>query len=77
MSLRAISSEPTSALRTLTIVPDASDGADGGPQAMIDRELSVLGKQPLDAYVAAVGEHFAQRWGYWVEDERRFLDTPF
>ena len=57
-----------------------SDGADYG-QAMIDGEPPVLGKQPLDAYIGAVGEHLARRWGLkvpeWVEDERRFLDKPF
>jgi len=51
-------------------------------QAMIDAPPPVTGRQPLDAYVGAVGEHLARRWGLaaipaWAEDERRFLDTPF
>jgi hypothetical protein len=51
------------------------------PQAMIDSAPMVIGRQPLDAYVGAVAEHLARRWELtipaWVEDERRFLDTPF
>ncbi len=54
---------------------------DGEPQAMIDAEPALTGTQPLDAYIGAVGEHLARRWGLavppWVEDGRRFLDTPF
>jgi hypothetical protein len=50
-------------------------------QAMINAPPPVSGKQPLDAYVGALGEHLARRWGLtipsWVEDESRFLDTPF
>jgi hypothetical protein len=49
-------------------------------QAMIDGPPPVSGGQPLDAYVGAMGEHLARRWGltipFWVEDECRFLDTP-
>jgi len=49
-------------------------------QAMIDSPPPVSGGQPLDAYVGAIGEHLARRWGLtipsWTEDERRFLDTP-
>jgi len=51
-------------------------------QAMIADPPPVLGRQPLDAYVGAIGEHLVRRWGLptipsWVEDEGRFLDTPF
>jgi hypothetical protein len=49
-------------------------------QAMIDDPPGVTEKQPLDAYVGAIGEHLARRWGltipFWVEDKCRFLDTP-
>ena len=50
-------------------------------QPMIDEEPAFTGRQPLDAYVGAIGEHLARRWGLiipqWVEDSHRFLDTPF
>jgi hypothetical protein len=59
----------------------SADQPGGEPQAMIDAEPPLTGRQPLDAYVAAVAEHLARRWGLaippWVEDGRRFLDTPF
>ena len=49
-------------------------------QAMIDAPPPISGRQPLDAYVGAIGEHLARRWGltipFWVEDECRFLDVP-
>ena len=49
-------------------------------QAMINAPPPVSCKQPLDAYVGAIGEHLARRWGLiipcWVEDKCRFLDTP-
>jgi hypothetical protein len=49
-------------------------------QAMIATPPPVANRQPLDAYVGAIGEHLARRWGLtipsWVEDESRFLDTP-
>ena len=49
-------------------------------QAVIDPQPPVTGTQPLDAYVGAIGEHLARRWGLnipsWVEDESRFLGTP-
>jgi len=49
-------------------------------QAMIDAPPPVSGRQPLDAYVGAIGEYRARRWGliipFWVEAESRFLDTP-
>jgi len=48
-------------------------------QMMIDAPPPVSGRQPLDAYVGAIGEHLARRWGlmipFWVEDECRFLDN--
>jgi len=54
---------------------------DSEPQAMIDAEPPLTGRQPLDAYVGAVAEHLARRWDLaippWAEDGRRFLDTPF
>ena len=50
-------------------------------QAMIDTSPPVTGRQNLDAYVGAIGEHLARRWGLripsWVEEECRFLKTPF
>jgi len=50
-------------------------------QAMLDAQPAASRRQPVDAYVGAIGEHLARRWGLnipsWVEDERRFLDTPF
>jgi hypothetical protein len=50
-------------------------------QAMIQEAPPLAGRQPLDAYVGAIGEHLARRWGLsipsWVEEESRFLDTPF
>ena len=50
-------------------------------QTMIDAVPPVTGGQPLDAYVGAIGEHLAGRWGLsipsWVEEESRFLHTPF
>jgi hypothetical protein len=50
-------------------------------QAMIDAPPPLTGKQPFDAYVGAVGEHLARRWGLtipeWVENKCRFLDRPF
>jgi len=51
------------------------------PQAMIDDEPLITGKQLLDAHVGAIAEHLARRWDLvipsWVEDDLRFLDTPF
>lgn len=52
------------------------------PQDMIDEEPPILGRQPFDAYIGAVGEHLARRWGLsripsWVEDKRRFLREPY
>ena len=56
-------------------------GHTGEQQAMIDTEPAITGRQPLDAYVGAVAEHLARKWELtipaWVEDERRFLGTPF
>ena len=50
-------------------------------QTMIEAEPPITGRRTLDAYTAAVAEHLARRWNLtipdWVEDERRFLDTPF
>jgi len=50
-------------------------------QAMIDAEPLIVRRQPFDAFIGAVGEHLARRWGLqipaWVEDERRFLHAPF
>jgi len=45
---------------------------------MIDEELGFMGGAFKDAYVGAVGEHLARRWGLdilqWADDPRRFLD---
>ena len=50
-------------------------------QRMIMDEPPLLRNQPIDAWIGAMGEHLARRWGLnippWVEDSRRFLDTPF
>jgi len=55
----------------------------GGPaerQRMIGEEPGLTGVAFQDAYVGAVGEHLARRWGLeipaWADDPRRFLDTP-
>ena len=49
-------------------------------QRMIDEEPGFTGEAFQDAYVGAVGEHLARRWGLdiptWAEDPRRFLDKP-
>ena len=51
------------------------------PQSMIDDEPPILGTQPFDAFIGAVGEHLARRWSLripeWTNDERRFLDEPW
>jgi len=47
---------------------------------MIEKEPKFTGDAWLDAYIGAVGEHLARRWGLtipkWTDDPRRFLDTP-
>ena len=47
-------------------------------QRMIAEEPGFTGVAFQDAYVGAMGEHLARRWGLdipaWVEDQRRFLD---
>lgn len=47
-------------------------------QGMIDEEPGFTGGAFEDAYVGAVAEHLARRWGLdipqWAEDPRRFLD---
>ena len=55
----------------------------GGPlerQRMIGEEPGLKGVAFQDAYVGAVGEHLARRWGLdipaWADDPRRFLDEP-
>ena len=49
-------------------------------QRMIGEEPALTGLAFQDAYVGAVGEHLARRWGLeiptWVDDHRRFLDQP-
>jgi hypothetical protein len=49
-------------------------------QRMIAEEPTLIGEAFQDAYVGAMGEHLARRWGLalpdWVEDQRRFLDAP-
>lgn len=49
-------------------------------QRMISEEPVLLSVPFQDAYVGAVGEHLARRWGLnipaWTDDPRRFLDTP-
>jgi hypothetical protein len=49
-------------------------------QHMLADEPALTGVAFQDAYVGAVGEHLARRWGLciplWADDSRRFLDTP-
>jgi len=49
-------------------------------QQMIGDEPDFTGVAFQDAYVGAVGEHLARRWGLdipiWADDPRRFLDRP-
>jgi len=50
-------------------------------QRMIEEEPRFIGVAFQDAYVGAVGEHLARRWGLdipaWADDPRRFLDKPY
>ena len=47
---------------------------------MIGEEPGLTGVPFQDAYVGAVGEHLARRWGLdipaWADDAQRFLDEP-
>jgi len=49
-------------------------------QRMIEDDPGFTGVVFEDAYVGAIGEHLARRWELeipaWVENPRRFLDTP-
>jgi len=49
-------------------------------QRMIGEEPRLTGAAFQDAYVGAMGEHLARRWGpdipSWTEDPRRFLEEP-
>jgi len=49
-------------------------------QHMIGEEPRLTGVAFQDAYVGAVGEHLARRWGLaipaWADNPRRFLDQP-
>jgi hypothetical protein len=49
-------------------------------QSMIGEEPGLTGAAFQDAYIGAVGEHLARRWGLelpaWADDPRRFLDEP-
>jgi len=49
-------------------------------QRMIGEEAALTGVAFQDAYVGAVAEHLARRWGLeipaWADDPRRFLATP-
>ncbi|NTF18089.1 hypothetical protein G6L37_06700 [Agrobacterium rubi] len=50
-------------------------GDNAGQQGMIDDEPHVIGDETVDAYIAAVAEHLALRWGLsvpeWVNSEER------
>jgi hypothetical protein len=52
----------------------------GARQAMIAEEPPALGRFE-DAWLGAVAEHLARRWGLeiptWVDQPHRFLDRPF
>lgn len=49
-------------------------------QTMIDPEPTLTGVSRTDAYMGAVAEHLARRWGLripqWVERPERFLKRP-
>jgi hypothetical protein len=49
-------------------------------QRMIGEKPGLTGVAFQDAYVGAVAEHLARRWGLeiptWVDDPHRFLDKP-
>lgn len=49
-------------------------------QAMIDPEPPMTGKPETDAYLAAMAEHLARRWGLsipaWTFDPARTLHSP-
>jgi hypothetical protein len=49
-------------------------------QRMIGEEPGLTGVAFQDAYIGAVGEHLARRWGLdipaWADDPRRVLDEP-
>ena len=49
-------------------------------QRMIGDEPGLTGVAFQDAYVGAVGEHLARRWGLdipaWADHPRRFLERP-
>ncbi len=50
-------------------------------QRMIDEQPSLTGVSFQDAYVGAMGEHLARRWGLdipaWADDPCRFLEEPY
>ena len=50
-------------------------------QGMIHEEPGLTGVARQDAYVGAMAEHLARRWGLvmpgWADDPRRFLDSPY
>ena len=49
-------------------------------QRMIEQEPQRTGEAFQDAYIGAVGEHLARRWGLeipaWTNDPHRFLTEP-
>ena len=49
-------------------------------QSMIDADPPITGNAVTDAYIGAIGEHLARRWGLtvplWTEDCRRTLRSP-
>lgn len=50
-------------------------------QTMIAEAPNYLGDARSDAYIGAVGEHLARRWGLtipaWTDDPRRILSEPY
>ena len=50
-------------------------------QRMIEGEPQFTGDATQDAYVGAIAEHLARRWGLtvprWADEPRRFLDRPY
>ena len=58
-----------------------SENDAGNRQAMIDEEPPLLGVARDDAYVGAVGEHLARRWGLripaWAASDDRDVAEPW
>ena len=67
---------------TLNAFLDEFYAASDEQQSMIEQEPSLIGDPRLDAYIGAVGEHLARRWGLdhiprWTSAKERSLDCPW